>query len=152
MISEESEKYKQAVGLFMQGYNCAQSVVGAWCNEIGLPFETAVRISSGFGGGMGRLREVCGGVSGAFMVLSMKYASSEPDPIAKKHMYEIIQRYAARFKEENQFNSIICRDMLGLKGAQAPTPEARTEEYYKKRPCPQMIGMASALLEEFMGK
>ncbi len=145
-----NEKARKAMELFRMGYNCSQSVAGAWCDEINLSMDTAVRISAGFGGGMGRMREVCGAVSGAFMILGMVFSTGNPDPESKKYMYEIIQAYAARFKEENRFGSIICREMLGLKGAEAPVPAARTEEYYKKRPCPEIIGMASALLEEFI--
>lgn len=136
--------------LFRQGYNCSQAVVGAWTEEIGLPFDTAVKFSAGFGGGMGRLREVCGAVSGAFMVLGMKYSTGLPDPQSKKAMYEKIQAFAARFKEENQFHSIVCREMLGLSGASKPAPAARTDAYYKKRPCAELIGLSAALLEEFM--
>ena len=136
--------------LFRQGYNCSQAVVGAWTEEIGLPFDTAVKFSAGFGGGMGRLREVCGAVSGAFMVLGMKYSTGLPDPQSKKAMYEKIQAFAARFKEENHFHSIICREMLGLSGASKPAPAARTDAYYKKRPCAELIGLSAALLEEFM--
>ncbi|MCD7742545.1 MAG: C-GCAxxG-C-C family protein [Ruminococcus sp.] len=147
---ESSEKGKRAYELFLQGYNCSQAVVGAWADEIGLDFDTAIKLSAGFGGGMGRMREVCGTVSGAFIVLSAKYSSGKPDPQSKKEMYEIIQRFAARFKEENEFDSIICREMLGLKGASEPTPAARDAQYYKKHPCPKLAGLSAALLEEFM--
>ena len=145
-----SEKAQKAMSLFKEGYNCSQAVVGAWAEEIGMPLDTAVKFSAGFGGGMGRLREVCGSVSGAFMVLGMKYSTGQPDPQSKKAMYEKIQAFAARFKEENSFDSIVCRKMLGLTGASKPTPAARTDEYYKKRPCPELIGLSAALLEEFM--
>lgn len=146
----ENEKACKAMELFKQGYNCSQAVVGAWADEMGIDFETAVKFSAGFGGGMGRLREVCGSVSGAFMVLGMKYSTGQPDPQSKKAMYEKIQAFAARFKEENKFDSIICREMLGLTGASKPIPAERTEEYYKKRPCPELIALSAALLEEFM--
>lgn len=145
-----SEKAGKAIALFRQGYNCSQAVVGAWADEINLPFDTAVKISSGFGGGMGRMREVCGAVTGAFMVLSLNFSTGESDPQSKKEMYEIIRRFADRFKEENKFDSIICREMLGLSGADKPTPAARTEEYYKKRPCVELVGLSAALLEEFI--
>lgn len=147
---EKSEKARKATELFRQGYNCSQAVVGAWADEIGMDLETAVKFSAGFGGGMGRLREVCGAVSGAFMVLGMRYSTGRPDPQSKKEMYEKIQAFAARFKEENKFNSIVCREMLGLTGSSKPVPAERTEEYYKKRPCPELIAMSAALLEEFM--
>lgn len=145
-----SEKGRRAVELFRQGYNCSQSVVGAWAEDIGLNFETAVKISAGFGGGMGRMREVCGAVTGAFMVLSMHFSTGRSDPESKKEMYVIIQDFAKRFKEENKFDSIICREMLGLGGADKPVPAVRSEEYYKKRPCPELCGLSAALLEEFI--
>lgn len=151
MISiASSEKARKSMELFRQGYNCSQAVVGAWADEMGMDFETAIKVSSGFGGGMGRLREVCGSVSGAFMVLGMRYSTGLPDPQSKKEMYEKIQAFAARFKEENKFNSIVCREILGLTGKSNPTPAERTDEYYKKRPCPELIALSSALLEEFM--
>lgn len=84
------------------------------------------------------------------MVLGLKFSTGMSDPQSKKNMYEIIQAYAKRFKEENNFDSIICREMLGLSGASKPTPAARTDEYYKKRPCPELIAMAAGLLEEFI--
>lgn len=148
--TENSKKAVRAMELFRMGYNCSQSVAGAWCEDINMPFETAVTVSAGFGGGMGRMREVCGAVSGAFMVLGTVFSTGKPDPESKRAMYEIIQAYAARFKEENQFNSIICREMLGLSGPQSAVPSERTDEYYKKRPCQNIIGLAAALLEEFI--
>lgn len=145
-----SLKAQTAMSLFRQGYNCSQAVVGAWADELGLSMDLALRISAGFGGGMGRMREVCGAVTGAFMVLSFRFSTAAPDPQSKKEMYGIIQKFAARFKEENGFDSIICREMLGLDGASKPQPAARTDEYYKKRPCAELVGLSSALLEEFI--
>lgn len=148
---ENSQKAQKAMQLFKSGYNCAQAVAGAWCEEIGLDFETAVRISAAFGGGMGRMREVCGTCSGAFMVLSMKYGGySADDNKSKKELYEIIQRFSERFKEENSIHSIICRELLGLDGASKPAPAPRTDEYYRKRPCSELSGLSAAILEEFM--
>lgn len=145
------EKARKAKEYFMQGYNCSQSVVAAWCGEIGLDIETALKISSCFGGGMGRMREVCGAFSGALMVLGMKYGNIVGgDAKAKGENYAMVQRYAERFKEENGFDSIICRELLGITGASKPAPAARTQEYYKKRPCPELVAMASGLLGEFM--
>ena len=152
MKKYDENKAKLAGELFMQGYNCSQSVIAAWADEIGLDRQTALLVSSGFGGGMGRLREVCGAVSGAFMVLSYKFGSTDvSDGKAKAALYETIQAFAARFKQENRFDSIVCRDMLGLSGASAPTPAERTAEYYKKRPCRELIELSSGLLGEFIG-
>ena len=145
------QKAQKAKDFFMQGYNCSQSVLAAWCEEVGLDMQTALKISSGFGAGMGRMREVCGAVTGAFMVLSLRYGSTDPkNPKAKGETYELIQKFAKRFKEENNFDSIICREMLGLNGASKPQPEARTTEYYKKRPCAELVALSSGLLGEFI--
>lgn len=145
------EKYDKAVAYFKQGYNCSQSVVASWCEEVGLDLDTALKISCGFGGGMGRLREVCGACTGAFMILGMKYGEiNGVDGKAKPKNYEVIQAFAKRFKEENGKDTIVCRELLGLPGASKPMPAERTEEYYRKRPCGEIIGIASSLLDEFM--
>ena len=145
------EKADKAKAFFKQGYTCSQSVVLAWSNELTLDIDTALRIAHPFGGGMGRLREVCGACSGAFMVLGLKYGSTDPkDAASKKKLYELVQAFAKRYKEENGRGSIVCRELLGLKGESTPTPSARTDEYYKKRPCVELIGLAAGLLDEFM--
>lgn len=145
------EKAGKAKELFKNGYNCSQSVLGVWAEELGLDFNTAMKISQSFGGGMGRLREVCGACSGAFMVLGMKYGTeNSKDFEAKKFLYAKVQKFAERFKEENNFDSIICRDMLGLTGTSKSVPAERTNEYYKKRPCVELVGLAAGLLDEFM--
>lgn len=144
-------KGDKAKELFEQGYNCAQAVFGAFAEDLGIDFNLAVKISSSFGGGMGRLREVCGAVSGMFLVLSMKYGYDDPKASAeKKVLYKDVQALAEEFKKEN--GSIICRDLLGLttKGADNPTPEARTEKYYKKRPCSELCRYAGDLVENFI--
>lgn len=147
----DQQKADKAKALFKQGYNCSQSVLGAWCEEVGLDIDTALKISCGFGAGMGRMREVCGACTGAFMVLGLKFGTTDgSDAKAKGENYEIIQKFAARFKEENGFDSIICRELLGLDGPSKPQPDKRTNEYYKKRPCVEMVGLASGLLGEFI--
>lgn len=140
----------KALELFKQGYNCSQSVVGAWADDIGLPLETALKLSSGFGGGFGRLREVCGAFSGGVIVIGLLCSSGNSDPQSKKEMYEKIQTFAQRYKEENGGNSIICRELLGISGSSEPKPAARTDEYYKKRPCPELSALSAALVEEFI--
>lgn len=148
----DEKKAEQARELFMKGYNCSQSVVGAWAEELGIDFELAVKAASGFGGGMGRLREVCGAFSGAVMALGLKYGNADgADRMAKAEDYERVQAFAKRFKEENKFDSVICRELLGLDGASRPVPAQRTTEYYNKRPCPELVAMASGLLGEFIG-
>lgn len=144
---------EKAIALFKEGYNCSQSVFGAFAEDFGMDVPTAMRLSSSFGGGMGRMREVCGAVSGMFMVAGMTHGYDDPkDFNGKKQHYEYIQQLAAKFKEEN--SSIICRELLGLdqKGPDAPTPEKRTNEYYKKRPCVEMVACAARIMEEELNK
>lgn len=138
---------QRAMELFKQGYNCSQSVVAAFGDELNIDFETALKISSSFGGGMGRLREVCGAVSGMFMVAGLKYGYTDPkDNKAKTEHYKLIQELAAQFKAEN--GSIVCRELLGLSaGPDSPIPELRTKEYYKKRPCAELVGYAAEIME-----
>ena len=135
---------------FLKGYNCTQAVTVAFAEELGLDEQTAARLSCGFGGGMGRMREVCGTFSGVVMVLSQLYGYSDPkDTAAKKDLYEKIRSLAAKFKSDN--GSIICRELLGLEKAEgSAVPEPRTAEYYKKRPCPELCRYAANLIEEFI--
>ncbi len=133
--------------LFKEGYNCSQAVIGAFCEELGMDFETAIRLSSSFGGGMGRLREVCGAVSSMFMIAGLKYGYTDPkDRVAKQKHYELIQELAHRFKDIN--GSIICRELLGLDiKHDIPVPEERTEKYYKKRPCAELVRCAAEIID-----
>ncbi len=141
---------ERAMELFKQGYNCSQSVFGAFCEECDMDFETALKLSSSFGGGMGRLREVCGAVSGMFMVAGMKYGYTDPrDYESKAEHYKRIQELAEQFKEKN--GSIVCRELLGLSTQkESYMPEERTAEYYKKRPCAEIIGDAAEIIYEFI--
>lgn len=141
---------EKAMENFKQGYNCSQSVFLAFQDQYSMDPETALRISSSFGGGMGRLREVCGAVSGMFMVAGMLYGYTDPkDHISKTKHYERIQDLAREFKDRN--HSIICRELLGMgAGADSPIPEFRTKEYYKKRPCVELVGMAAEIMEEYI--
>ncbi|MEA5001425.1 MAG: C-GCAxxG-C-C family protein [Endomicrobiaceae bacterium] len=136
--------------LFEQGYNCAQAVFCAFCEDEGIDLKTGLKLSSSFGGGMGRLREVCGAVSGMFMAAGIKYGyDSVDDKQAKAAHYKLIQELAEKFKEQN--GSIICRDLLGLnKQKDGYVPEDRTKEYYKKRPCVELVECAAGILEEYI--
>lgn len=138
------------MALFSDGYNCSQAVVLAFSDITGAEEKTLVKIASSFGGGMGRLREVCGAVTGAFMVLGLLYGYSESETGAKKaEHYMRIQHFAERFSEET--GSIVCRELLGLdKGKYSPVPDERTEQYYKKRPCRELVGLAAGILEEMI--
>lgn len=136
---------------FMNGYNCSQAVLLAFCEDFGLEKETALKISEPFGGGMGRMREVCGTVTGMFMVLGLAMGNSDAkDGSTKKNVYKSVQELAAKFKEDN--GSIICRELLGLQKAnkESYVPSERTTEYYKKRPCPELCKYAADILEEYL--
>lgn len=142
----------KAEALFLEGYNCAQAVFCAFEDVTGLPREAAARLSSSFGGGMGRLREVCGAVSGALMALGAARGYADPqDPEQKAAHYRLVQEFARRFQAEN--GSIVCRELLKGTGATAGgTPEPRTPDFYKKRPCPQLIRQAAAIAEEMLAQ
>lgn len=147
---------EQAVALFYEGYNCSQSVFAAYADLFGMDRETALKVSASFGGGMGRMREVCGAASGMFLAAGMLTGATQgKDQLAKKKNYEVVQCLAAEFKKQNG-GSYICRELLGLdkSGKNAvsggTTPEARTEEYYKKRPCIKTIQGAAELIERLL--
>ena len=145
-MSNKSEKAKE---LFKSGYNCSQAVLGVFCEELGMDFDTAMKISSSFGGGMGRMREVCGTVSGMFMAAGLAFASSNNSLEDKGTQYKRIQELAKRFKDMN--GSIICRELLqGVETSTSPTPSERTETYYKKRPCVDLVGDAVEILEQYI--
>ena len=144
-------KAEQAKQLFTQGYNCAQSVFIAFADECGIDRETAALISSGFGGGLGRMREVCGAVSGMSMAASMLFGSADPkNAEKKKELYSTVQQLAGEFRSKN--GSIICRELLGLdiKGADSPVPQPRTESYYEKRPCAEIVSIAADILDKYI--
>ncbi len=148
-----SKYVDKAKELFLSGYNCSQAVFGAFCDDLGLDFETAVMLSSSFGGGMGRLREVCGALSGAFMVAGLKKGYTSPtDKEAKANHYKLIQDMAAKFKEEN--GSIICRELLegNIPKKETHIPEERTPQYYAKRPCVYMVETAAQIAENMLFK
>ena len=141
---------EKAEALFYEGYNCAQAVFCAYADDLKLERTVAARLVSPLGGGMGRLREVCGTVSGALMVIGQLYGYGTPETGAPKaRLYAIEQEFARRFAAIH--GSYICRDLLGLStGSSAPTPEARTAEYYKKRPCPALCKSAADLLDQLI--
>jgi len=131
---------------FLKGFNCAQSVVLAFYDLTSLDLDTLSMLSSPFGGGMGQLREVCGAVSGMFIIkgLISGYSSAE-DKEEKKRVYEETKGLGEKFKEIN--GSIICRELLsGIPHSTNGTPEKRTDEYYKKRPCADFVEIAAELL------
>ena len=132
---------------FKSGCNCAQAVLATYADELGIDPNTALKLSSSFGGGMGRLREVCGAVSAMFMVAGLKYGYDDLNDFdVKKSHYALIQKLAEEFKRQN--GSIICRELLSLpNGADKPTPTQRTAEFYKKRPCAELCKCACDILD-----
>lgn len=134
--------------LFMSGCNCSQAVFLAFADKYGIDEETALRLASSFGGGMGRSREICGALSGALMVNGMETASTDLTDIeAKTANYESAREIMEAFRNDN--GSIYCRELLGLsKKPESATPDARTSEYYKKRPCAEIVYSAALVLEE----
>lgn len=141
---------EKAEALFREGYNCAQAVLLAFEDVTGLTKETASAISSSFGGGLGRMREVCGAVSGAAMVLGIVKGNYSPvDYNSKSKHYKLIQEFAERFKEIN--GSIICRELLqGTSSVNGSSPEKRTNDYYKKRPCPEIVKTSANILADML--
>ena len=149
MIDVENRVAK-AVGLFRQGYNCSQSVFMAFADRYGMDEELASHVSASFGGGIGRMRETCGTACGIFMLAGLEVGGQYPDQELKRKNYEVVQRLAADFKAET--GSLLCRELLGLNKKRADgtipeikivaTPEPRTEEYYRKRPCVRMVEVA----------
>ena len=134
-------RIEKAEALFKSGCNCSQAVFAAFADDLGLDEELAKRVACGLGGGVGRMREVCGAVSAAAMVLGMRHG---PDKAAA---YAVIQDFCAKFKAET--GSIVCRELLDGTGATTGgAPDARTETYYRKRPCVELVKLAVSLLEQ----
>lgn len=146
----QSKYGQKAEENFVNGYNCTQAVFLAFSDLYQMDTATAARLSSSFGGGMGRLREVCGAVSGMFLVAGMLYGYDMPGDLeGKKEHYARIQQLARAYEEEN--GSIVCRELLRLdRKRDLPVPEERTAEYYKKRPCKKLVRMAAAIMEQYI--
>ena len=156
-IEERVAKAKQ---LFKEkGYNCCQAVVLAYNDIFGIDDNTAAALSSGFGGGMGRMREVCGSVSGMVLLAGLLKPAADPsDKAARTGNYTLVQEVAGEFKDIS--GSIICKELLGLSSCSAPAgsgihgipespvPSDRTPEYYKKRPCEELVGISARIIGE----
>ncbi len=146
-------KKELAMQIFGEGYNCAQAVAAAFSEETDVPKEQMIKMASGFGGGIGRLREVCGAVSGMVLVCNMLYGYESPTDNEKKmNYYADIQSLLLKFKSRN--GTYICRDLLSLpeNNENSPVPEERTAEYYKRRPCKELVGDAAEILECFINE
>ena len=140
----------KAEALFKEGYNCSQAVVVAFCDVTKMDEKTALALSSSFGGGMGRLREVCGAVSGMFMVAGLLYGyTSSTDNEQKKEHYALIQAMAQKFKDKT--GSIICRELLNGPD-NSPNPTVRTDEFYKKRPCSELVRICADIVDQVIAE
>ena len=138
---DEKSRESRAEDLFKSGRNCSQSVFLAFADKYGLNEETASKISCGLGGGVGRMREVCGAVTGASLVFGLEYGDD------KAVVYGHVQEFCRRFREA--CGSIVCRELLDGTGAAAGgAPEERTSAYYAKRPCVEMVKLAARILTE----
>lgn len=138
-----------ARGYFQKGYNCCQSVLLAFTDILGLTEEQAATLGSGFGGGFGRMREVCGAVSGmTFLAGAISPATNPGKHDERTASYALVQKMAGKFKELN--GSIICRELLQLRADEkrSPEPEKRTSSYYHTRPCEMMVGTAARIIAE----
>lgn len=162
MKIDVEERVEKAKRLFKEGgYNCCQAVVLAYNDIFGLDDKTAASIASGFGGGLGRMREVCGSVSGMVFLSGLISPADNPsDKAARTANYALVQEVAGEFKAIN--GTIICRELLGLSACtqtqsdstdihsipESPVPSDRTPEYYKKRPCEELVGISARIIGE----
>ena len=148
-----AERIEKAVALFKEGFNCSQSVVAAFADQYGFTHEQALRMSASFGGGIGRMRETCGAACGLFMLVGLETGAVEgADRDGKARNYAVVQELAEEFKRRN--GALKCADLLGLskKEPVVSTPEARTAQYYAKRPCVKMVEEAARIWCEYLEK
>ena len=144
------ERSDKAKALFREGFNCSQSVVAAYADLYGYTPEQALRMSAAFGGGIGRMRMTCGAACGMFLLAGLDCGSTDgADNAAKSHNYAVVQQLARAFEQEN--GSLICAELLGLKKPEGtPQAEARTTQYYQKRPCAKMVETAARLFANYL--
>lgn len=153
ILSDDLEQRVQhAVDFFMEGYGCCQSVVLAFADIYGLDAEMAKRVAAGFGGGVGRLRMMCGAVSGLVVLAGLEVGQTEgSDRQGKAACYQLVQQLIAKSKQQN--GSVICAELLGIKGA-VPAgnfmPDERNAEYYRKRPCAAKVESAARIYAEYL--
>ncbi len=143
-----SERVEKAEALFREGYNCCQAVFAAYADLFGMDTETALKISAGLGGGCGRQRELCGAVSGAAMIIGLKFGATDgADADRKMLCYEKVREHSEEFRKVNP--SIVCRELLALGDIKEPArPDERNEQYYQKRPCVQIVIDSAEALEK----
>lgn len=145
-------RVEMAAELFESGFNCAQSVFAAYADLFGMERETALKLSCPMGGGMGRMREVCGTVSAMSLLSGLKGGNTDPhNEDAKKEAYELVRKMAEAFKEEH--HTIICRELLGISGMEmSAAPSERTQAYYASRPCTELVRSAARIVEQYLLK
>lgn len=149
----ENDRIDKAVALFKEGFNCSQSVVAAFADMYGFTHEQALRMSASFGGGIGRMRETCGAACGLFLLAGLETGATEgSDREGKAANYALVQELAEEFKKRN--GALRCADLLGLSKTEpvVSTPEARTSQYYAKRPCSKMVEEAARIWCEYLEK
>lgn len=145
------KRVELAQQLFREGFNCSQSVFAAFGDLYGVDREMALKLSTSFGGGVGRMREICGAVSGMCMIAGLETGTStKMDDAGKKYNYEVVQKLSEEFKNRN--GSIICRELLGLENSKEndTTPQKRTVQYYETRPCDQLVKQAAEIIEDVL--
>ena len=132
--------------LFLEGFNCAQALTVAFCDVTGMDKKEAARLAAPFGGGMGRMRETCGAVSGMLLVAGFLWGYDTPgDDVSKAAHYRLVQKLAGKFRERT--GSILCRELLGNPPSD-PNPTPRTADFYKTRPCAGFVTLAAEILDE----
>ena len=143
---KHSEKARE---IFCQGYNCSQAVVAAFSDVTGLDFETSLKVSSSFGAGMGKMRSICGAVTGMYIVAGLLWGPVEGDTASKEKHYTLVQQITQRFKDK--YNTVVCAELLqNLKTDTTPKPADRTEAYYKERPCARFVEEACDILDNII--
>ena len=139
---------EKALGNFLNGYNCSQAVAVAFCDVTGMTPEYAARLASSFGGGVGRMREICGAVSGMLLVAGLLYGYDTPgDDVRKREHYALAQSLAGQFRDRE--GSIICREILKNPPSD-PNPTPRPADFYAKRPCGRLVALAAEILDEYI--
>ncbi|MCI8571356.1 MAG: C_GCAxxG_C_C family protein [Lachnospiraceae bacterium] len=143
-------RVEQAVATFESGYTCAQSVFATYADLFGMEKEMALKLASPMGGGIGRMREVCGVVSAMALLAGLKKGNTDPaNEEGKEQIYLLTRQMAEKFKEKH--GTIICRELLGIQGMEeSAKPSLRTEEYYSKRPCSRLVATAAGIIEEML--
>ncbi|MBD5462772.1 MAG: C_GCAxxG_C_C family protein [Lachnospiraceae bacterium] len=143
-------RVEQATATFEEGYTCAQSVFSTYADLFGMDKETALKLSSPMGGGIGRMREVCGAVSAMALLAGLKEGNTDPEnEEGKEKIYLLTRQMAEKFRE--QFGTIVCRELLGIEGMEeSAKPSVRTQQYYQERPCLQLIAAAAKIIEEML--